>query len=198
MPHFTYKYNGIKYKSTLEHFLKDGHDHYRVTAPDGVEFVMAPADSLTANGQIVWDQSNIMGEIIQPHDLVQAIGEGIDNNFKKPNLKKLFKASLFISLLVIGALWLVSNNILLPINGKCHEAVIIDKTIMHGIRLHTYTLAYEFSIDGKKYTGDSGEDQKFRFRIGHNICIVYLNYYPKTSEPVGYFFRGEIKCDCNN
>ena len=94
-------------------------------------------------------------------------------------------------------LWVVGNNILLPLFGECHEAVIINKHVKPVTRYHTHTLAYEFWLNGKRYTGDSGEDEKLQNRIGSSICIVYLPYFPNTNEAVNYFFRGEIKCSCD-
>ena len=128
-----------------------------------------------------------------PHELVQAIGEGVQNHFSKPDYQKLFKIGFFIVFVTGPFLWLVSNNLLLPMTGKCHDAVILNTTFHH--RSNPSTLVYVFFINGKRYTGDSGENTGFKFRIGSPICIVYLPYYPGTNKPVNYFFRGEIKCN---
>jgi hypothetical protein len=194
----SYQYKGESHIANVLPDKSNSSLKYKVILPDGVEFIIVAEGTRNAEGNIIWSQSHKSGEIIQPPDFLQAVGGGVENHFKGPDYKKIFKRSLFVLILVVGTLWLVSNNILLPISGKCHEAVIINKTVMHGTRTHTYTLSYEFWINGVRYTGDSGESEYSKYSIGRSICIVYLNYYPRTNKPVSYFFQGEIKCSCGN
>ena len=73
---FTYNYRGIRHESSVEHFKEDGYERYRVTLPSGLDMVIA---SFGIDPKI-WVQSNKAGEMVQPHDLVQAIGAGLRNN----------------------------------------------------------------------------------------------------------------------
>jgi hypothetical protein len=84
MHSFTYKHKGILYESTAAHYLDGCYDRYRVSLYDGLEFVIAPMGIGGPNGKIIWLQSNKEGEVIQPHNLVQAIGEGL-NQCNKSN-----------------------------------------------------------------------------------------------------------------
>jgi hypothetical protein len=195
-----YKYNSVKSKATLESYKEDGHEYYRVTLPDGLQFSITPAENLTAEGRMTWKQSNTGGGVVQSHDFVQFVGGRIEDKIKGPDYKKISLQIAFVLFALGVILWAVANNIMLPISGKCHTAIITNQKISHAGGKHPtrYTLAYEFWVDGKKYTGDTGEDEMWKYRIGENICIVYLNYFPRTNEPVNYFFRGEINCACNN
>ena len=78
MNRFRYKYKGVLYDSTVETYLQDGNHQYRVSLPDGLQYVIAPMGIRSPNGKIIWLQSNKEGEIVQPHDLNQAIGEGLE------------------------------------------------------------------------------------------------------------------------
>jgi hypothetical protein len=78
MHSFTYKHKGILHEAIAEHYLDGGYNRYRVSLPDGLVFVVAPMGMKSLNGKIIWQQSNKSGEVIQPHDLVQAMGEGLE------------------------------------------------------------------------------------------------------------------------
>jgi hypothetical protein len=78
MEPFTYQYKGESYNSRAV-FIVDGRCKlYHVTSGHGLDFNIEPSEIPAPNGKIIWVQSNKPFEKIQPHDLVQAIGEGLE------------------------------------------------------------------------------------------------------------------------
>ena len=79
MCRFTYQYRAVAYESTMEHYLQDGEHRYRVVLPDGSQIAIAKFGMSPPNAKIIWLQAHqARGEVIQPLDLVQAIGEGLE------------------------------------------------------------------------------------------------------------------------
>ncbi len=77
MPNFSYSYQGQTHNASAEHFLEGGHHRYLITLDNGSEFALAPIGIPSKNG-IIWGQSNKPGEVIYAHELVQALGEGLE------------------------------------------------------------------------------------------------------------------------
>ena len=75
---FTYEYQGNPYESTLEYYSQDGGHRYRVVSPEAVQYFITVLGIARLNGKLIWLQSNKKGEIIQPHELNQAIGEAVE------------------------------------------------------------------------------------------------------------------------
>ena len=89
MHSFTYQYKGESFYSTVILYYEDGNPRYQVSLPDGFPLVIVPSGIPGLNRKIIWVQSNKPGQIIQPHGLVQAIGEEIEKIFTI-SLPKLF------------------------------------------------------------------------------------------------------------
>lgn len=88
MHRFKYKYKNVVYESTMEYYMQDFQHRYRVALPNGLRFVIAKFGMSPPNTRIIWLQSNKDGEIVQPHDLVRAIGEGLEEyKLNKPDLR---------------------------------------------------------------------------------------------------------------
>ena len=77
MKPFTYKYRGLIHKSFVNHYIDQGYNRYKVAYDDDY-FIIAPSGIPGPKGRIIWVQSNKPGEIILSHDLVQSIGEGLE------------------------------------------------------------------------------------------------------------------------
>jgi hypothetical protein len=89
MHSFTYQYEGESFYSTVTLYYEDGYPRCKVFLPDGLPITIAPSGIPGLNRKIIWVQSNKPGETIQPHGLVQAIGEEIEKIFTI-SLPKLF------------------------------------------------------------------------------------------------------------
>ena len=87
MYRFVYIYQGITYESSAEYFKDGSHKRYKVMAPDGLAFIIGRFGIPGVNGKIIWVQSNKPGEVMQPHDLVQAIGEGLEVELRAKNIR---------------------------------------------------------------------------------------------------------------
>ena len=99
---------------------------------------------------------------------------------------------LYIIYAVIGTMVKVS---FLKKNGKCIKGVLIPEMTSFTHRYTKASLVYEFTIEGKTYTGNSLE--KNTSKVGDSVCLVYLESFPSINRPLTYFDKGEIKCDCN-
>ena len=78
MQPFTYQYKGETVESLWSVSLEKGQLRYKVKLSDILWFTIVPLTFPSTGEQIFWHQSHKDGEIIQPHDLVQAMGEGIE------------------------------------------------------------------------------------------------------------------------
>lgn len=75
---FTYQYNGESFDSQAIYYQEDGYRRFRVVVPDGREFIIAPAGIPGKNGAVIWGQPVKPGEENLAHELVQAMGEGVE------------------------------------------------------------------------------------------------------------------------
>ena len=68
----------------------------------------------------------------------------------------------------------------LPIFGTCQMAVVTDK--ITGLRYQKSTFVYEFSHNGKMYSGNSNFENKNK--VSTKICVVYLKLWPRFNLPI--------------
>jgi hypothetical protein len=79
MKPFAYFFEGVTYHSTVEYF-KEGADHrYRVQVENNYSIIV-PSAFPGPNNAIVWVQSHKGDEIVLAHELVQALGEGVEHS----------------------------------------------------------------------------------------------------------------------
>jgi len=76
---FSYQYKGETFESFYALSLEKGDARYQVKPQDAWFTIVALAFPML-NNKIIWHQSNKDGELILSHDLVQAIGEGIESS----------------------------------------------------------------------------------------------------------------------
>ena len=77
MKPFQYTYLGRVLSATADHYTEGRYNRYRITL--GKEtFIIAPSGFTGANGRTIWVQPVKPGEKDQHHDLVQALGEGLE------------------------------------------------------------------------------------------------------------------------
>ncbi|MBS1600835.1 MAG: hypothetical protein JST75_21625 [Bacteroidetes bacterium] len=106
--------------------------------------------------------------------------------------KYLFLACvLFIVYALLGTVIKVS---LLKAKGKCTKGVLIPELSSFAHRYTKASLVYEFTYEGKTYSGNSLE--KDTSKVGDSVCIVYLPSFPSISRPMTYFNTGDINCSC--
>lgn len=79
MKMFRYNYRGEVRQSEVEYYMDRGAHRYRVVTQGG-HCVVVPLAFPGPNGITLWVQSVKPGEIEYPHDLVQAMGEGIEQS----------------------------------------------------------------------------------------------------------------------
>ncbi len=77
MQPFTYQYKGETFESLYALSVEKGDARYKVKLQDTWFTIVALTFPMPDN-KIIWHQSNKEGEIILSHDLVQAMGEGIE------------------------------------------------------------------------------------------------------------------------
>ncbi len=78
MQSFTYQYKGETVESLCAISVEKGDIRYKVKLRD-VWFTIVPLSFPPPDdNKILWHQSNKEGELILSHDLVQAMGEGIE------------------------------------------------------------------------------------------------------------------------
>ena len=78
MRSFTYQYKGETVESLWAVSVENGDLRYRVKLGTDLWLTIVPTFVTGTADKIIWQQSNNEHEIVQPHDLVQAMGEGIE------------------------------------------------------------------------------------------------------------------------
>ena len=78
MRSFTYQYKGETVESLWAVSVENGDLRYRVKLGTDLWLTIVPTFVTSTAEKIIWLQSNKEHEVVQPHDLVQAMGEGIE------------------------------------------------------------------------------------------------------------------------
>lgn len=78
MRSFTYQYKGETVESIWAVSVENGDLRYRVKLGTDLWLTIVPTFVTSTAEKIIWLQSNKEHEVVQPHDLVQAMGEGIE------------------------------------------------------------------------------------------------------------------------
>jgi hypothetical protein len=79
MKPFTYQFRGETFQSAVDYYMEGSDHRYRVQINQGFS-VIVPAGFPGPNNSIVWVQSHKAGETVLDHELVQAIGEGLERS----------------------------------------------------------------------------------------------------------------------
>ncbi len=77
MQHFTFEYNGTVGDAIVEHYTEDFYNRYRITLEDDL-VIIAPTNIAGMN-MVIWIQVTKRGDKIFPHELVQALGQGLED-----------------------------------------------------------------------------------------------------------------------
>ena len=75
---FTYHFNGVILKSVAYSFLENDFLFFRVIISEGSECTIASSGIPDTENKTIWVQSHRSGETVLAHDLIQALGEGIE------------------------------------------------------------------------------------------------------------------------
>jgi hypothetical protein len=78
MKAFTYVYQGQVHSASTDHYLIDGYKKYRISVDDGYCLIVQ-SDIPGEGGTTVWMQEIKTGDAIQPDDLIQSLGKGLQN-----------------------------------------------------------------------------------------------------------------------
>jgi len=78
MRSFTYQYKGETVESLWAVSVEKGNLRYKVKLDGDRWLTIIPTFVASPTDKIIWLQSNKEFETVQPHDLVQAMGEGIE------------------------------------------------------------------------------------------------------------------------
>jgi hypothetical protein len=73
----SFNYENARYQAIASRFVEKKNRWYRITLPDGENFVIIPYISRVDNRKILWRQQQIPGEPIHPEDYIQSVGEGL-------------------------------------------------------------------------------------------------------------------------
>jgi hypothetical protein len=72
-----FKYENSKHQAIASRFVEKRNHWYRITLPDGENFVIIPHISRLNNNKVVWRQQEIPGETVHPEEFIQSVGEGL-------------------------------------------------------------------------------------------------------------------------
>jgi hypothetical protein len=73
----SFRYENARHQAMVSRFVEKKHHWYRITLPDGQNFVILPDNSRTYDDKIIWRQQQIPGEPIHPEEYIQSVGQGL-------------------------------------------------------------------------------------------------------------------------
>ena len=79
MRSFTYQYKGETVESLWAVSVEGGHLHYKVKLGDDLWITIVPTHLSGPDDKITWLQSDKQDEIVQPQDLLEAMGAGLED-----------------------------------------------------------------------------------------------------------------------
>ncbi len=74
---FNYNHNGKTVNAQVEHYKEGEYSRFLITLPD-LSLIVVPAGIRDSAGRLIWVQFVRQAEFVQPHDFIQAIGEGLE------------------------------------------------------------------------------------------------------------------------
>jgi hypothetical protein len=79
MQTFRYYYNDETYESEVMMFLDGSFTYYQLKMSDGLECTITSSGIRCPENKTIWVQSHKPDEKVLSHDLIQALGEGLEN-----------------------------------------------------------------------------------------------------------------------
>lgn len=77
MHKISFRYENARHQAMASRFVEKKHHWYRITLPDGQNFVIIPDPSRMNDHQIIWRQQQIPGETVHPEEYIQSVGQGV-------------------------------------------------------------------------------------------------------------------------
>ena len=77
---FQFKYKDQIHDALAIHFTEDGYNRYKITFDGGVAVVAPAGIHNSTTNAIIWVQSHGPGDVVYPHELIQAIGEDLEED----------------------------------------------------------------------------------------------------------------------
>jgi len=75
----SFRYENARHQVMASRFVERRHHWYRITLPDGQNFVIIPDFTGISDHQIVWRQQRIPGEPVHPEEFIQSVGLAIQS-----------------------------------------------------------------------------------------------------------------------
>jgi hypothetical protein len=75
----SFRYENARHQAIASRFVEKRNHWYRITLPDGRNFVIVPETLGTDDNKIIWRQQKIPGEPVHPEDYIQSVGQGLQS-----------------------------------------------------------------------------------------------------------------------
>jgi hypothetical protein len=73
----SFSYENARYQAIASRYVGKRNHWYRITLPDGENFVIVPDAGGISDSNLIWRQQQIPGEPIHPEDYIQSVGQGL-------------------------------------------------------------------------------------------------------------------------
>ncbi|HEY2348983.1 MAG TPA: hypothetical protein VGH64_08210 [Puia sp.] len=77
MHQISFRYENTRHQAIASRFVDKRNHWYRITLPDGRNFVITPDTGRMDDHKIIWRQQQIPGEPVHPEDYIQSVGQGL-------------------------------------------------------------------------------------------------------------------------
>ena len=73
----SFRYENARIQAIASRFVEKRNHWYRITLPDGQNFVIVPDTRRMNDDKIIWRQQEIPGEPVHPEEYIQSVGQGL-------------------------------------------------------------------------------------------------------------------------
>jgi hypothetical protein len=74
-----FRYENARHQAIASRFVEKRNHWYRITLPDGQNFVIIPDRGRKNDDEIIWRQQRIPGEPVHPEEYIQSVGLGLQS-----------------------------------------------------------------------------------------------------------------------
>jgi hypothetical protein len=75
----SFRYENSRFQAIASRFVEKRNHWYRITLPDGQNFVIIPDTRQMRDDKIIWRQQQIPGEPVHPEEYIQSVGQALQS-----------------------------------------------------------------------------------------------------------------------
>ena len=128
----SFRYENTRHQAIASRFVERKNHWYRITLPDGRNFVILPDTKRKNDDKIIWRQQQIPGEPVHPEEFIQSVGQGL----QLAGLQWICPVSSLINDPLLYSYTLILLHLLIECWHRHRDDIIQNRFIRAGFRRH--------------------------------------------------------------